>query len=184
MPLPSIVPSWSGGPKRTAIFLGYAVSGTPADCVKIGIKELSEKPWDLVVSGINIGANVGINVIYSGTVSAATEGAILGVPSMAISLGTLRNADYTFAAHFARTMARFIMKYFEKKSVALNINVPALPVQDIKGVAVTRQGKARLIESFDRRVDPRERLYYWLAGETQLSEQEEPDSDGSALSRG
>lgn len=170
--------------KKDGNFLGYAVSGTPADCVKIGIKELSEKPVDLVVSGINIGANVGINVIYSGTVSAATEGAILGVPSMAISLGTLRNADYTFAAYFARTMARFIMKYFEKKSVALNINVPALPVQDIKGYAVTRQGKARLIESFDRRVDPRERLYYWLAGETQLSEQEEPDSDGSALSRG
>jgi len=129
-------------------------------------------------------ANVGINVIYSGTVSAATEGAILGVPSMAVSLGTLHNADYTYAAYFARNMARFMMKHFAGKSVALNINVPALPAQEIKGIAVTRQGKARLIESFDRRVDPRERLYYWLAGETQLSEQEEPDSDGSALSRG
>jgi len=165
-------------------FLGYAVSGTPADCVKIGIRELSEKPVDLVVSGINIGANVGINVIYSGTVSAATEGAILGVPSMALSLGTLRNADYTVAADFARTMTRFMMKYFAGKSVALNINVPPLPRSEIKGIAVTRQGKARLIECFDKRVDPRERLYYWLAGETQLSEQEEPDSDGSALSRG
>jgi len=165
-------------------FLGYAVSGTPADCVKIGIKELSEKPVDLVISGINIGSNVGINVIYSGTVSAATEGSILGVPSMAISLGTLRNADYTVAADFARRMSRFMIKYFAGKSIALNINVPPLPRSEIKGIAVTRQGKARLIECFDKRVDPRERLYYWLAGETQLSEQEEPDSDGSALSRG
>ncbi len=170
--------------RKDGQFLGYAVSGTPADCVKIGIKELSEKPVDLVVSGINIGANVGINVIYSGTVSAATEGAILGIPSMAVSLGTFHNADYTFAASFARTMARFMLKHFAGQSVALNINVPPLPVQEIKGIAVTRQGKARLIESFDRRVDPRERLYYWLAGETQLSEQEDPDSDGSALSRG
>lgn len=170
--------------KKDGTFLGYAVSGTPADCVKIGIRELSEKPVDLVVSGINIGANVGINVLYSGTVSAATEGAILGVPSMAVSLGTLRNADYTFAAAFARIMARFMTKNFAGRSVALNINVPPLPAQEIKGIAVTRQGKARLIESFDRRVDPRERIYYWLAGETQLSEQEEPDSDGCALSQG
>lgn len=170
--------------KKNGNFLGYAVTGTPADCVKIGVRELSEKPVDLVVSGINAGANVGINVIYSGTVSAATEGVILGIPSMAISLDAYENADFSFAARFARKMAAFILKDYQNRHVALNVNVPALPEEKIKGVVVAKQGRARLIENFEKRVDPRENTYYWLAGETQLSDDEDVDSDACALRRG
>ena len=170
--------------RKNGQFLGYAVAGTPADCVKIGIKELSDRPVDLVVSGINRGANVGINVIYSGTVSAATEGAILGVPSMAVSLDTRRDADYSFAAKFAAQTALFMMKDYPCKGIPLNINVPAIPEEEIRGVAVTRQGRARFIENFEKRVDPRENVYYWLAGETNLSRSDEEGTDAFALSRG
>jgi len=164
-------------------FLGYAVAGTPADCVKIGIRELSDAPVDLVVSGINRGANVGINVLYSGTVSAATEGAILGVPSLAVSLDTHKDADFSFAAKFARKMAAFLVKNGPISGTALNVNIPAIPENEIKGVAVTKQGRARLMENFERRTDPRENIYYWLTGETQLSTEESADSDASALRR-
>jgi 5'-nucleotidase len=170
--------------KKNGAFWGYAVSGTPADCVKIGVRELSEKPIDLVVSGINLGANVGINVIYSGTVSAATEGAILGVPSMAISLDIHRDADFSFAARFARRMVKFMIEVNPLRSIPLNINIPALPEKDIKGIAVVKQGRARLMENYEKRVDPRENIYYWLAGETQLPEKEDLDSDACSLRKG
>jgi 5'-nucleotidase len=170
--------------KKDGNFSGYAVKGTPADCVKIGVRELSEKPVDLVISGINLGANVGINVIYSGTVSAATEGIILGIPSMAISLDTHRNADFSFAARFAKKMADFILNNNPMKHIALNVNIPALPEEEIKGVVVAKQGRARLIENFEKRTDPRENIYYWLAGETRLSDHEEIDSDACALRKG
>jgi 5'-nucleotidase len=169
--------------RKNGSFLGHSVLGTPADCVKIGLGELTEGPVDLVVSGINRGANVGINVLYSGTVSAATEAAILGVPSLAISLDTHEEADYSAAARFARKMAAFILEN-PLPNVALNVNVPALPEEEIRGVVVARQGRARLMESFDKRVDPRENIYYWLAGETELPSQEQDDTDAGALKRG
>jgi len=169
--------------QKNGQFLGYAVAGTPADCVKLGIKALSEHPIDLVVSGINRGANVGINVLYSGTVSAATEAVIMGLPSLAVSLDSHREADYAFAARFARKMAAFVLEN-PMKDVAINVNVPALPEEEIKGVVVVKQGKARLLENFEKRVDPRENIYYWLAGETQLAEGEAMDSDAMALRRG
>ena len=123
-------------------------------CVKIGLRELTDKPVDLVVSGINLGANVGINVLYSGTVSAATEGAILEVPSIAISLGThSRDADFSFAARFARNVAQFMLHHDPNRHVPLNVNVPAIPEDQIQGVAVT-PGQARLIEQFERRSIP------------------------------
>ncbi len=170
--------------RKNGDFLGYAVLGTPADCVKIGVDELAGGPVDLVVSGINRGANVGINVLYSGTVSAATEAAILGVPSMAISLDTRHpDADFSAAARFARKMAAFICEN-PLPNVALNVNVPALPEREIRGIAVARQGRARLMESFDKRTDPRDNTYYWLAGETELPSQEQGDTDAVALKRG
>ncbi|MCX7634275.1 MAG: 5'/3'-nucleotidase SurE [Syntrophales bacterium] len=169
--------------RKNGQFLGYAVTGTPADCVKIGIRELSEQPVALVVSGINRGANVGINVIYSGTVSAATESAILGVPSLAVSLDSYRDTDYRFAATFARRMAAYIVSH-PLPGVAINVNVPALPPEEIKGVVVVKQGRARLMESFERRVDPRDNIYYWLAGESQIADDDAEDSDAVALSRG
>jgi 5'-nucleotidase len=169
--------------RKNGSILGYAVAGTPADCVKIGLCELAGGPIDLVVSGINLGANVGINVLYSGTVSAATEAAIQGVPSMAISLDTHRDADFTAAARFARKMAAFILEN-PLPNVAINVNVPAVPEGRIRGVVVAKQGEARLMESFDKRIDPRENAYYWLAGETELPGHEDEASDGSALKRG
>lgn len=169
--------------RKNGRFLGYAVAGTPADCVKIGIRELSDRPVDLVVSGINRGANVGINVIYSGTVSAATESAILGVPSLAVSLDSYRDEDYVFAATFARRMAAYVVRN-PLRGVAINVNVPALPREQIKGVVVVKQGRARLMESFERRVDPRENIYYWLAGESQIAHDDTEESDAVALSRG
>lgn len=165
-------------------FLGYAVCGTPADCVKIGITELSDKPVNLVVSGINRGGNAGINVLYSGTVSAATEGAILGVPALAVSLDTHKEADFTYAAKFARKMTRLILSNSEHlKGSAININIPFLPPEKIKGVAVVRQAKSNIVEFFEKRVDPRENIYYWFAGESQ-SARKQKDTDVGALAAG
>lgn len=169
--------------RKNGQFLGYAVAGTPSDCVKIGVKELAGGPVDLVVSGINCGANVGINVIYSGTVSAATEGVVLGVPSMAVSLNTHHEADYSFAARFALKMTSFIQKN-PMSNVAINVNIPALPEEEIRGVMVARQGRARLVESFEKRTDPRDNTYYWLAGETHLDEDDDEQTDALALSQG
>ncbi len=164
-------------------FLGYAVYGTPADCVKIGIRELSGAPVDLIVSGINRGANAGINVIYSGTVSAATEAVIMGVPALAVSLDTHKDADYSFAAQFVRKMVRLFKNNPALRKTAVNVNVPALPREEIKGVAVVRQGRGSIIEHFEKRVDPRENTYYWISGEPQ-AEPEDKDTDVSALAAG
>jgi len=164
-------------------FLGYAVYGTPADCVKIGIKELSDQPVDLVVSGINRGANVGINIIYSGTVSAATEAVIMGVPALAVSLDTYKEADYTFAAKFIRKIVRLFINNPALRNTAVNVNVPALPSEKIRGVVVVRQGKGSIIEHFEKRIDPRDNAYYWISGESP-SEPEPKDTDVSALAAG
>lgn len=169
---------------KTGNFLGYAVCGTPADCVKIGVKELSDQPVDLVVSGINRGGNAGINVLYSGTVSAATEAAIMGIPSMAISLNTHKEADFSFAAQFARQMARLILANREQLTgSAINVNIPCLPPEEIKGVAVVRQSSKNIIEFFEKRMDPRENIYYWFTGNPQ-ADNEPPDTDVGALSSG
>jgi len=165
-------------------FLGYAVCGTPADCVKLGITELSNKPVDMVVSGINRGGNAGINVLYSGTVSAATEGAILGVPALAVSLDTHKEADFTYAAKFARKMTRLILNNPEQlKGSAINVNIPCIPHEKIKGVVVVRQAQSNIVETFEKRVDPRENIYYWFAGESQ-SARKQKDTDVGALDAG
>jgi 5'-nucleotidase len=164
-------------------FLGYAVLGTPADCVKIGIKELAEKPVDLVVSGINRGSNAGINVIYSGTVSAATEALIMGIPALAISLDTHKEADFTYAAKFARKMVRLIINNPAINCSAINVNIPCLPAEQIKGVVVVRQGMSNIIETFEKRVDPRENTYYWISGDSG-SVSDEKDTDVAALASG
>lgn len=165
-------------------FLGYAVCGTPADCVKIGITELSDKPVDMVISGINRGGNAGVNVLYSGTVSAATEGAILGFPAMAVSLDTHKEADFTFAAKFARKMTRLILGNKDQfKGSAINVNVPCIPREKIKGVVVVRQAQSNIVETFEKRVDPRENIYYWFAGESQFARKQK-DTDVGALASG
>ncbi len=166
--------------RRNGAFFGYAVKGTPADCVKIAVQELLRQPPDIILSGINLGANVGVNVLYSGTVSAATEGAFLGIKSAAISLDTRNNPDFRFAARFSRGLIEFMLKFGLRERTALNVNVPALPPDMITGVSITRQGLARFRENFERRTDPRGGVYYWLSGEFPV-EETSPDSDGTAL---
>jgi 5'-nucleotidase len=165
---------------KNGAFFGYGVTGTPADCVKIAVQELLERPPDIILSGINWGANVGVNVLYSGTVSAATEGAFLGVGAAAISLKREKNPDYGFAARFSREIIRFITENGLKKGTALNVNIPAVPTEKITGVSITRQGISRFRERYERRVDPRGNVYYWLTGETPV-EEEGPDTDARAL---
>lgn len=143
---------------------GYAVSGTPSDCVKIAVGALLERRPDMVISGINLGSNAGINVIYSGTVSAATEGTILGIPSIAVSLTTYKDPIFEPAARFAVKIMRIVLAKGLPKRTLLNINVPNLPEEKIAGVRITRQGMANFAETFDKRVDPRNRVYYWMDG--------------------
>ncbi len=163
---------------------GWAVSGTPADCVKIALGELLPAPPELVVSGINLGPNVGINVLYSGTVSAATEAAILGVKALAISLNTYKKADFAGAARLTRELVARLRDWEGwPPGVCLNVNLPALPPDRIRGVKITRQDTGPLVEHFQRRVDPRERVYYWLA-EINERRDPEPDTDYGALNAG
>jgi len=154
--------------KRNNAFFGYAVSGTPADCVKIAVRSILDEKPDLVISGINKGPNTGISVLYSGTVSAATEGTLLGIPSIAVSLTTYTDPDFKFAAGFIKKLAPKIIEKGLPAGTLLNINVPAVPQEEIKGVAITKQSNSRFIEEFHKRIDPRGNTYYWLGGEMEL----------------
>ncbi|MBI3098955.1 MAG: 5'/3'-nucleotidase SurE [Planctomycetes bacterium] len=166
--------------RRHNAFFGFAVDGTPADCVKIGVKSLLSRRPDFVLSGINRGQNTGTDVIYSGTVSAATEGTILGIPSVAISLATFEKADYGPAARFAARLLRLLRRRRLPRNVLLNVNVPPLTDRQIRGVAVTRQGTGRFEETFTKRVDPRAQVYYWLGGDRR-DDLSTPDTDDAAL---
>lgn len=162
---------------------GIAVDGTPADCVKIAARAiLTERP-DIVVSGINQGQNVATNVIYSGTVSAATEGMILGIPSIAISLGSFTSRDFSVAAEYGVKIARMVLEKGLPEGVLLNINVPAIPADKIKGVKVCRMGISKFREVFEKRVDPRQNDYYWQGGEMVLHEGD-TDADIGLLEQG
>ncbi len=155
----------------------YAVDGTPADTVKVAIKAFDECCPDVVVSGINLGGNYGTNVIYSGTVSAATEGTILGIPSIAISLDTFSDPVWGAAAGFAEVIVKKILAEGLPPGVLLNVNVPNLPADEIKGVRVARQSRAVLDDYYEERTDPRGNRYLWLGVERMLNEDERPDDD-------
>ena len=162
---------------------GYAVNGTPADCVKIAINALLPEPPELLVSGVNLGANVATDIIYSGTVSAATEGTIMGVPSIAVSLNTFVSPDFGPAARFARLLAAEAHERGLAQGTLLNVNVPNLPWDQLTGVVVVRQGRSRFVETFHKRIDPRNNTYYWQAGEMVVIEEGE-DVDVAALRAG
>lgn len=149
-------------------FFGYAVEGYPADCVKIAVRSLLPCKPDILVSGINHGSNTAINIIYSGTVSAATEGTVLGIPSIAVSLTTYGNADFLYAAKFARNLTSLVLKRGLPEATLLNVNVPAVKPKDIRGVVMTRQGKTRWDDTFDVRLDPNNKEYYWLVGKLEV----------------
>lgn len=149
-------------------FFGYAIGGTPADCVKLAVYGLLPTRPDLVISGINLGPNAGISVIYSGTVSAATEGTILGIPSMAISLATFTDPLWETPARVARELVPKLARLGLPPETLLNVNVPNIPFEQLKGYRVTRMGRSRFVEVFHRRTDPRNNVYYWMDGEMEL----------------
>ncbi len=152
-------------------FFGYAVEGTPADSVKLAVRNLyANKKFDLCISGINHGANTAINIIYSGTVSAATEATILGIPSIAVSLGSFTYMDFEPSAKFAARIAKLVLKNGLPKGTLLNVNLPAVPESKIKGVLLTKQGKSDWEDYYEERLDPNKRPYYWLIGDHVLSD--------------
>ena len=142
----------------------WSIAGTPADCVKLAGQELLDTPPDLVVSGINHGPNTAVNVLYSGTVSAATEAAIMGYPAIAFSLCSWSSNEFEAAGYYARMLSQYVLNNGLSAGSLLNVNIPALPFEEIEGVRVTRQAKARWEESFVARTDPLDRPYYWLSG--------------------
>ena len=162
--------------------VGYSTNGTPSDCVVLGMIELQPKP-DFVVSGINLGPNLGEDLTYSGTVSAAMEATMFDVPAFAISVAGYQVGDYSGAAEFAAKMVRIITERGLPPNTFLNVNVPDLPPDQMRGVAVTRQGRRRYEGRLDKRSDPRGQPYYWLSGDL-LDEQGDPDTDVRALAEG
>jgi 5'-nucleotidase len=144
---------------------GWASNGTPSDCVTLGFDVVLEGRVDMVFSGINAGPNLGWDLTYSGTVSAAMEGAILGVPSIAISVaGMRRDLDFEPAACFALRLAHQVLENGLEPYSLLNVNVPAISAEEIRGVDITHQGRRQYVDRIDRRVDPFGRAYYWLCG--------------------
>jgi 5'-nucleotidase len=160
----------------------YQCSGTPVDCVKIAIDKILHAQPDLCVSGINHGSNSSINVIYSGTMSAAMEGAIEGIPSVGFSLlDYALDADFSAAARYAKLIASNVLKFGIPAGTLLNVNIPKLPLNEIKGVKVCRQANAKWQEEFDERLDPNKRKYYWLTGKF-INHDKGLDTDEWALS--
>jgi 5'-nucleotidase len=158
--------------------------GAPSDCVALAVLGVLDRPIDMVVSGINPNANLGHDVTYSGTVTAAMEAAIQGLPGIAVSLDTPEGhsgaRDYTPAAEVAASIARRVMQNGLPRGLVLNVNVPYGPRQGMRGVAVTRQGLRVYRDELVRRLDPRGRPYYWIGGESP-SGLSEPDTDFWAL---
>jgi 5'-nucleotidase len=159
----------------------YACSGTPADCVKIAVNKLLDRTPDLIVSGINHGSNSSINVIYSGTMSAALEGSLEGIPSIGFSLlNHSIDADFTAAQYFAKQIIGQVLKTKVTRNYCLNVNIPNLKKDLILGVKVCRQAKGNWEEYYDERTDPMGRTYYWLTGKFVLQD-EGTDTDEWAL---
>ena len=162
----------------------YSCSGTPADCVKLGINEILDRKPDICVSGVNHGSNSSINVIYSGTMSAAVEASIEGIPAIGFSL-----LDYSWNANF-NEIKKYLINITKQallngipKGNALNVNFPKLKEKDIKGIKICRQANAYWVEKFDKRVNPQGKEYYWLTGEF-INKDNGHDSDEWALANG
>ncbi len=168
--------------KRSGMPYGWAVNGTPADCVKLALFEIINEP-DIVISGINRGANVGINVLYSGTVSAATEAAILGVKSIAVSLNSFEETDYCYASYVISQLLPWIINLNLSKNIAFNINVPALSPKMIKGIKFVKQDIYPYQQKFRKNIDPRGNIYYWQDGDMKVNHKDS-NVDISALNQG
>ncbi|MDI6632393.1 MAG: 5'/3'-nucleotidase SurE, partial [Thermoanaerobacteraceae bacterium] len=152
-----------------------------ADCVKLGLEALLPEKPDFLVSGINFGPNVGTDVLYSGTVSAAIEGIINGIPSVAVSLATHDEPDFTTAVLFIEDLLPELARQVLPTGTLLNVNVP--PGKP-RGVRVTKLGNIRYVNVIDRRTDPRGRIYFWMAGEPLDLDGNDPDTDVCAVKEG
>lgn len=169
---------------REGAMLGYAINGTPADCVKLAVSTLLEERPDIVVSGINHGSNTSVNAIYSGTVSAATEGTLMGIPSMAVSLDSFdQSSDMSLAADVAYSVASRLCDLGLPGGTLLNVNVPHIPREGFKGLRVTRQGRSIWKDNYDVRKDPQGQPYYWLTGDF-VTVEPIPDADDLAVAEG
>ena len=170
--------------KRDGETFGYAIDGTPADCVKLAIFGLLERKPDLVVSGINHGSNTAINTLYSGTVSAATEGMLAGIPSIAVSVSNHGyDVDVKPAAEIACIIAEKILKTGLPEGTLLSVNVPDIPKEKIKGIKITKLSSSFWKDNYEKRFDPWGRAYYWFAGEFVLDEHNE-NTDEAGLQEG
>ena len=160
----------------------WETNGTPGDCVKIAVNAILENKPDLIISGINNGPNLGSDVLYSGTVSAAMEGAVLNCPGVAVSLcdANFNSVDFSYAADF---IAKFVPKIatinFHPKTI-LNINIPAVDASEITGIQITKLGTRMYTDTYEKRIDPRGKTYYWLAGEL-IDSVEEEGTDITAI---
>lgn len=161
----------------------YTVDGTPTDCVALAVMGMIKRKFDLVASGINLGANMGDDVTYSGTVSAAFEATLLGLPAFALSVAGHRRVDFTAAARVAVTLAELIEKHGLPANTLLNVNVPNLRPSEIKGAVITQQGRRHYGEIIVRKVDPRGKAYYWIGGKEPTWEPSEK-SDYAAVKAG
>ena len=162
----------------------FSCSGTPADCIKLGLNELLDRKPDICVSGINHGSNSSINVIYSGTMSAAIEAGIEGIPAIGFSLLDFSwNADFTPIKKFIRQITLEALEKGIPKGVVFNVNFPKLKENEIKGIKICRQAKANWIEKFDKRTNPMGSEYYWLTG-TFVNEDKGENTDEWALNKG
>jgi 5'-nucleotidase len=158
----------------------YILNGTPADCVRFGVIFLCKNKVDLVISGINFGANLGQDVIYSGTVGAAREAVFMGISSFAISLVGRTGKNFSVAAKFAVKIARFILENEFQQKILLNVNVPDIPYKKIRGTEITSLGKRIYDDTIHCRKDPYGLPYYWLKGRL-LSGKDIPGTDISAI---
>ena len=159
----------------------WSVTGTPADCVKLGVTTILNTKPDIVVSGINRGPNLGTDVLYSGTVSGAIEGIILGIPAMALSLDSFSAGDFSFALRVAQQLCRQMLSKDLAPDTLLNVNIPNVAREEIKGYKVTKLGERKYINNFDHRKDPRGNDYYWLTGQVVPPELQDLDLDVVAI---
>ncbi|MBT3300377.1 MAG: 5'/3'-nucleotidase SurE [Candidatus Marinimicrobia bacterium] len=163
-------------------FTGYSVDGTPGDCVKVAIHSILDQPPDLVVSGINMGANVGTNILYSGTVSAANLGTMLGFNSIAFSLDAIKDGDFSASKPIAQKVAKLVLKNSLPNGTLLNVNIPNCEASDIQGFQVTKQGSEFFQDWLESREDPRGRTYFWMTGKI-INTDDQMDLDGFALGK-
>jgi len=163
----------------------YKVSGTPADSVKLGIRAIIEENIDLVISGINLGLNMGSDIFCSGTTSAALEAAVLGYRGLAVSLEMKDMSSVNFLPDAVRCVELFLSQIDLEKDIrqVINMNIPAIPFEQIKGFRFARQGKIQYDEKYEKRTDPRGREYYWLAGGF-IGDRTGDDTDSAILSQG